>query len=144
MSSHTLPDGVHTITPNIVVKDAKKAVNFYKKAFGAREKTCLTMPDGKIVHCEMAIGDSCFILADEMEGWPAHPLLAQIFVDDCDALFNRAVDAGAKVLSPLSDMFFGIREGRVVDPFGGTWTICTIKENISAEEMQRRINAAAL
>jgi uncharacterized glyoxalase superfamily protein PhnB len=143
MSSQRLPEGFHTITPNLIVRDAREAIEFYKKAFGARENACLAMPDGKIVHCELVIGDSCFVLAEEMEGWPSHPLLAQIFVDDCDSLFNRAVEAGAEITSPPTDMFFGMREGRVADSFGGTWTICTIKESVSPEEMQRRINASA-
>jgi len=78
-----------------------------------------------------------------MEGWPEHSLLAQIFVADSDAVFTRAVEAGAEVLSPMTDMFFGSREGRVLDPFGSTWTISTHTENVSVEEMQQRLNALA-
>jgi PhnB protein len=79
-------------------------------------------------------------LGESMEGWPEHTLLAQIFVADSDAVFAQGVKAGAKALSPMTDMFFGTREGRVLDPFGSTWTISTHKENVSVEEMQRRLN----
>jgi PhnB protein len=136
-----VPEGFHTITPNTIVSDAGEAVAFYEQAFGAEEKMRLTMPDGKIVHCELQIGDSRLNLADAMEGWPLHPLLAQIYVADSDAMFKRAIAAGAKQLMPMTDMFFGSREGRLIDPFGNTWTISTRQENVSPEEMQRRINA---
>jgi PhnB protein len=141
MKTTPVPEGFHTITPNTIVSDAAKAVAFYKEAFGAEEKMRLTMPDGKIVHCELQIGDSRLNLADAMEGWPLHPLLAQIYVVDSDAMFKRAIAAGAKELMPMTDMFFGSREGRLIDPFGNTWTISTRKENVSPEEMQRRIDA---
>jgi len=101
------------------------------------------MPDGKVVHCELKFGDSRVSLGESMEGWPEHSLLAQIFVADSDAVFAQAVKAGAEVLSPMTDMFLGSREGRVLDPFGSTWTISTHKENVSVEEMQRRLNALA-
>jgi PhnB protein len=109
----------------------------------ARKKSCVyPMSDGKVTHCELKFGD--FVnLGESMEGWPEHNLLAQIFVADSDAVFAQAVQAGAKVLSPMTDMFFGSREGRVLDPFGSTWTISTHKENVSVEEMQRRLNALA-
>jgi PhnB protein len=89
------------------------------------------------------MGDSRLNLGETMEGCPEHTLLAQIFVANSDAVFGRAVKAGAKVLSPMADMFFGSREGRILDPFGSMWTISTHKENVSVEEMQRRLNAIA-
>jgi PhnB protein len=101
------------------------------------------MPYGKVVHCELKFGDSRVNLGESMEGWPEHTLLAQMFVADSDAVFAQAVKEGAEVLSAMTDMFFGSREGRVLDPFGSTWTISTHKENISVEEMQRRLNALA-
>ncbi len=101
------------------------------------------MPAGKVVHCEWKLGDSRLNLGESMEGWPEHTLLVRIFVADSDAVFAQAVNAGAEVLSPMTDMFFGSREGRVLDPFGSTWTISTYKENVSVEEMQRRLNALA-
>jgi PhnB protein len=142
MTDSWLPDGFHTITPNIIAEDAEQAVNFLKRAFGAIESYRLTLADGKITHCELRIGDSVINLGTAMEGWPAHGLIAQIFVEAPDALFERAVQAGATVIMPMTDMFFGIREGRVSDPFGSVWTIATRKERLTPEEMQRRLRAA--
>jgi PhnB protein len=143
MSVNPIPAGFHTIAPNIIVKSVDAAVSFYKQAFGAEEILRLSMPDGRVTHCELRIGDSRVNLGEAMEGWPEHTLLAQIFVADSDAVFAQAVKAGAKELSPMTDMFFGSREGRVLDPFGSTWTISTHTENVSAEEMQRRLNSLA-
>ena len=141
MSISPIPEGFHTITPNIIIAGVEKAIEFYKLAFGAEEKFRLAMPDGTIVHCELAIGDSCLNIGEAMDGWPVHPLLAQIYVQDADVVFERAVNAGARVIMPMTDMFFGSREGRVVDSFGGTWTISTRTEVVSPEEMQRRLKA---
>ncbi|MGA7634163.1 MAG: VOC family protein [Terriglobales bacterium] len=106
MSINPIPAGVHTIAPNIIVKNIDAAVTFYKRAFGAQEILRLYMPDGKVTHCELKFGDSRVNLGESMEGWPEHSLLAQIFVADSDAVFAQAVEAGAKVLSPMTDMFF--------------------------------------
>jgi PhnB protein len=141
MSISPIPEGFHTITPNIIIAGVEKAIEFYKLAFGAEEKFRLAMPDGTIVHCELAIGDSRLNIGEAMDGWPVHPLLAQIYVQDADVVFERAVNAGARVIMPMTDMFFGSREGRVVDSFGGTWTISTRTEVVSPEEMQRRLKA---
>lgn len=140
MSIQEKPQGFATITPNSIVKSVTEAAAFYEKVFGAKEMLRLTTPDGKIVHCELKFGDSRLNLGESMEGWPEHPLLAQIYVSDSDATFALAIKEGAKELSPVTDMFFGAREGRVVDPFGNTWTMSTIKEKVSAEEMQSRLN----
>jgi PhnB protein len=142
MTISALPEGFHTITPNVIVERVVDAVDFYKKVFGAEEIMRLTVPDGRVVHCELKFGDSRLNVGVAMDGWPAHALLAQIFVDDSDVTFRRLVDAGCKVLTQVTDMFFGFREGRVVDPFGNTWTISTRKEEVSHAEMQRRLNAA--
>ncbi|MEO8900189.1 MAG: VOC family protein [Polyangiaceae bacterium] len=139
MKTSPIPEGFHTITPNVIVDDAPKAIAFLRKAFGAEEVVRLTLPDGKIVHCELLIGDSRLNLGESMEGWPAHSLVAQLYVENSDELFKRAVDAGATVMMPMTDMFFGSREGRVSDPFGNVWTIATQKEVLSHEEMQRRL-----
>jgi PhnB protein len=141
MCAQWLPKGFHTITPNIIVDDAEQAVAFLKKAFGATERYRLTMSDGKIAHCELEIGNSILNLGASMEGWPAHGLVAQIYVEDSDALFQRAVQAGAKVIMSMTDMFFGTREGRVEDPFGNVWIIATLKEEVPPEEMQQRMKA---
>jgi PhnB protein len=143
MSVNFIPEGFHTITPNTIVADAAKAIEFYRQVFGAEEKLRLTLPDGKIVHCELQIGDSRINLADAMEGWPLHALLAQIYVQDSDAVFARATEAGAKEIMPMTDMFFGAREGRVLDPFGNTWTISTLKEKLTRAEVQRRLDEYA-
>jgi PhnB protein len=141
MSIQAIPKGFHTVTPNIIVDDAEKAVEFLKRAFGATENYRLMTSSGKIAHCELRIGDSVLNLGASMEGWPARGLVAQIYVEDSDVLFMRAVDAGATVIMPMTDMFFGSREGRVSDPYGNVWTIATLKEEVSAEEMQRRMKA---
>jgi PhnB protein len=141
MSAQWLPKGFHTITPNIIVDDAEQAVAFFKRAFGASETYRLTLSSGQITHCEIRLGDSVFNLGTSMEGWPAHGLVAQIYVEDSDAMFDRAVQAGAKVIMPMTDMFFGSREGRVADPFGSVWTISTLKEEVAPAEMQRRMTA---
>ena len=142
MNAPWIPEGFHTITPNIIVDDAESAVSFLKRAFGATEHYRLTMSNGKIAHCELALGNSVVNLGESMDGFPAHALVAQIYVEDSDAMFDRAVAAGASVVMPMTDMFFGSREGRVADPFGNTWTIATRTERVSPEEMQRRMSAA--
>jgi PhnB protein len=141
MTAPWLPDGFHTITPNIIADDAEQAVNFLKRAFGATENYRLMLSDGKITHCELKIGNSILNLGATMEGWPARGLTAQIFVEHPDAMFEQAVRAGATILMPLTDMFFGIREGRLSDPFGNVWIIATLKERVAPEEMQRRLKA---
>lgn len=142
MTITAAPDGFHTITPNVIVDRVDEAVSFYKTVFGAEEIMRLTVPDGRVVHCELKFGDSRLNVGVAMDGWPPHALLAQIFVDDSDVTFKRLVAAGCKVLTQVTDMFFGCREGRVVDPFGNTWTVSTRKEAVSHAEMQRRLNAA--
>jgi PhnB protein len=139
MTASWLPDGFRTLTPNIITEDAERTLDFLKRAFGATENYRLTLSDGSIAHCELKIGDSIINLGTTMEGWPAHGLIAQIFVEAPDALYERAVRAGATALMPMTDMFFGIREGRLSDPFGNFWIIATLKERLSPEEMQRRL-----
>jgi PhnB protein len=143
MSVHFVPEGFHTIVPNTIVANANEAIAFYERVFDAKEKVRLTLSDGKIVHSELQIGDSRVNLAEAMEGWPLHGLLAQVYVPDSDVVFARAIEAGAKEVMPMTDMFFGAREGRVTDPFGNTWTISTLKEKVSPEEMQRRLDEYA-
>ena len=142
MNEPWIPVGFHTVTPNIIVDDAKAAIAFLKLAFGATESYRLTLSTGQVTHCELKLGDSVVNLGESMEGWPAHGLVAQVYVEDADALFERAVAAGATIIMPMTDMFFGSREGRVSDPFGNVWTIATLKERVSPEEMQRRMSAA--
>jgi PhnB protein len=141
MTPSWLPYGFHTVTPNIIAEDAERAVDFLKRAFGATENYRLTLADGRITHCELKVGDSIMNLGAAMDGWPAHGLVAQLFVEEPDALFDRAVQAGASVMTPMTDMFFGIREGRVSDPFGNVWIIAALTERLTPEEMQQRLRA---
>src|ERR1700731_1153325 len=100
MAIRAVPKGFHTVTPNIIVDDAERAVDFLKKAFGVTENYRLMMSNGKIAHCELKLGDSVLNLGESMEGWPAHGLVAQLYVEDSDALFKRAIEAGAKEIMP--------------------------------------------
>lgn len=142
MNESWIPRGFGTVTPNIIVDNAEDAIAFLKRALGATEQYRLTMSNGRIAHCELKLGNSTVNLGESMEGWPARSLVAQIYVEDSDELFERAVAAGASVIMPMTNMFFGSREGRVSDPFGNVWTIATLKEDVSPDEMQRRMTAA--
>ena len=136
-----IPEDFHTVTPNMIVDDAEQAIAFLKAGLGATERYRLELPNGKIAHCELKLGNSVLNLGESMEGWPARALVAQVFVEDSDALFKQAIEAGATVVMPMTDMFFGSREGRVSDPAGNVWTIATLKENLSPPQMQHRLNA---
>ena len=143
-----IPDGQHTVTAGLVHRQASKAIEFYKKAFGAELKTNMTMPDGKVMHAEMRIGDSTVFITDEFPEWsPDHksPQAAggvtgslYLYVQDADAAYKRAIDAGAKPLMPPADMFWGDRFGKVIDPFGHHWGIATHKEELTPQEIQKR------
>ena len=147
----SVPAGHHTATPCLVVRDAPRAIEFYKQAFGATELMRLTDPGGKILHAEIQIGDSPIAISDEFPelGNPSPQLLGgssvimQIHVDDVDALATQAVAAGATVVYPIADQFYGDRAGRLADPFGHLWIVATHKEDVSAEEVQRRADAWA-
>ena len=136
-----VPDGFHTVTPHLMVRDANRALDFYKKAFGAEVLHVMPGPGGKVMHAAVKIGDSIVMLADE---FPEHGSTAgasgdalHIYIDNVDAAFQRAVSAGASVKMPLMDMFWGDRYGQVVDPFGHTWSLATHTRDMSPEEMQK-------
>jgi uncharacterized glyoxalase superfamily protein PhnB len=141
-----IPEGHHTITPSLTVKGASDAIEFYKKAFGATEQGRFLGPDGLIMHAQLKIGDSILFLVDEspMMGnkgplsLGGTPTSIQLYVEDCDALYNRAVAAGAKVTMPIADQFWGDRWGQVADPFGHSWGISTHKEDMTTDEMIER------
>ena len=141
-----IPEGTHTVTPHLVIKGAAKAIDFYKKAFGAQERYRMSGPGGGIAHAELQIGDSPIFLADEWPQGPARspqslngtPVVIQLYVEDVDALWQRALGAGAKPTQPLMDMFWGDRYGQVRDPFGHLWAMATHKEDLSPDEMARR------
>jgi PhnB protein len=146
-----IPDGYRTLTPYLVVKGADKAIEFYKKAFGAEEICRMPGPDGKsVMHAELRIGDSMLMLSDEFpQGGSVSPATLKgttsaihVYVNDVDSIFNRAVSAGAKAAMPLQDMFWGDRFGKLTDPFGHSWSLATHKEDVSPEEMQKRAAAA--
>ena len=149
MSVKAIPDGYHSVTPYITVRNAAAALDFYKKALGATETMRFETPDGSVCHAEIQIGDSKVMLGDENPEWgnkspqtlggSAGGLC--IYVEDCDALFDRAVAAGATVMKPLADQFYGDRSGTVIDPFGHAWTLATHQEDVSIDEMKARMAA---
>lgn len=146
MAVKPIPDGYHSVTPYLIVREAAKALDFYKKALNAKELLRMDGPDGKIGHAEIKVGDSPIMLADEFPamGFRSPQSLGgagvslMIYVEDVDARFNQAVSAGAKVLRPVKDQFYGDRSGTVEDPFGHVWTISTHKEDLSMEEIHKR------
>jgi uncharacterized glyoxalase superfamily protein PhnB len=141
-----IPQGMHTITPHITVKDAAKAIDFYKQAFGAKEIGRNSTPNGKLIHAALRIGDSTIMLNDEfpeMGGSPAptggkQPFVLHTYWENVDEVWDRAVKAGAKVQMPLTNMFWGDRYGHLEDPFGFTWAMATRVEEVSPEEADRR------
>jgi PhnB protein len=149
MSVKPIPNGYHTVTPYLIVKDAASALDFYKEAFGATELVRMAGPGGKVMHAEIKVGDSPIMLADEFpemgarspQSYGGTPVSLALYVEDVDARVGRATAAGAKVLKPVADQFYGDRTGTLEDPFGHVWTISTHKEDVSPEEMQRRSEA---
>jgi uncharacterized glyoxalase superfamily protein PhnB len=142
-----VPEGYSTVTPVLTLDNAAQAIEWYKKALGANERSRAVGPDGKIMHAEIQIGDSRIMVNDAMMGSKGpkatggSPASLWIYVDDCDTLFNRAVAAGAQVLpgmGQLQDQFWGDRSGSFADPHGYSWTIATHKEDVTPEEMQQR------
>jgi PhnB protein len=140
-----VPPGFHTLTPHLTVRDADKALEFYKNALGSEILHVARMPDGKVLHAGLRIGDSMLMLNDEFpEMGGLSPLSTRgsgvtihIYTEDVDAAFNRAVSAGAEVQMPLMDQFWGDRYGIVADPFGHKWSLATHTKDMSPEEMQR-------
>jgi len=144
-ATNPIPKGYHTITPSPTCRDAAKAIDFYKKAFGAQELMRMPSPDGKVGHAEIKIGDSVVFISDEFPGRTAAPSPTAtpssslfLYVEDVDAVYNRAVSAGAKSTMPLQDMFWGDRFGNVVDPFGHQWGLATHIEDVAPDEIERR------
>jgi PhnB protein len=143
-----VPEGYHTVTPYLVHRDAKRALEFYGKAFGAETKLSMPSPDGRIMHAEIKIGDSIIFVCDEFPETSPETKSPQsagcvtgaifLYVPDVDALFKRAVAAGARVVTPVSDMFWGDRFGKIADPFGHHWGIATHTEELTPQEIQKR------
>jgi PhnB protein len=141
-----VPEGYHTITPYLAVEDASTAIDFYKKAFGAKERVQMAGPGGSVMHAELEVGDSLIMLSDPFPQASTKPpkelggtsVSIFAYVEDIDSVYKQAIDAGATSLMEPDDMFWGDRFGSVQDPFGHSWTIATHVEDVSPEEMEAR------
>jgi uncharacterized glyoxalase superfamily protein PhnB len=144
-----VPPGFHTVTPNIVVTDGAKAIDFYARAFGAVESMRMPGPGGGVMHAELKIGDSTIMLGEEMpdmgakspKAYGGSPVSFYVYLENVDAAWDRAVKAGAKPVMPLADMFWGDRTGRLEDPFGHYWSLAQHVEDPTPEEIARRQEA---
>jgi PhnB protein len=145
-----VPDGMHAVTPHLTCAGAADAIEFYKKAFNAVEIKRMPGPQGKLMHALIRIGDSAVMLADEFTDWGSFgpkslhgsPVTIHIYVEDVDALVERAVAAGAKITMPLEDTFWGDRYGKLEDPFGHHWSVATHLRDMSSEDMQQAAQKA--
>ncbi len=150
MSVKPIPDGYHTLTPFLTIRDAAKAIEFYKSAFGAQERGVMKAPDGKVMHAELKIGDSIIMMSDEFPDFGAVSPQSlggsasglHIYVENVDAAFDRAVKVGATVEMPVMDQFWGDRYGRLKDPFGHKWSIATHTKDLTADEMNQGMKEA--
>jgi PhnB protein len=139
-----IPEGMHSVTPHLICAGAADAIEFYKKAFGAIETSRMPGPTGKLMHASVRIGDSTVMLVDEMPEWGSlgpkalkgSAVVIHLYVDDVDAFTAKAVAAGAKITSPVNDMFWGDRYGQLEDPFGHRWSVATHVRDVSPVEMQ--------
>jgi PhnB protein len=144
-----IPDGYHTVTPYLTIKNAAAALDFYKQAFGAEECFRMTDPQGKVGHAEIRIGDSSIMLCDEFpemggtspDTLGGSPVMIHLYVEQVDALVDRAVKAGGRLERPVADQFYGDRAGMVVDPFGHKWWIATHVEEVAPDEIKKRAAA---
>ncbi len=144
-----IPEGYHTVTPYLTIRDAAAALDFYKRAFGADEMFRVADPQGKVGHAEIRIGDSAIMMSDEFPDMGAQspdalggsPVMIHLYVENVDALVERAVQAGAKLERPVADQFYGDRGGLVVDPFGHKWWIATHVEEVPPDELKKRAAA---
>lgn len=150
MAVQSVPDGYRSVTPYLCVEGAAAAIDFYKRAFAAEELFRLAMPDGRVGHAELRIGDTPVMLADACEEGPSRSPRAlggssvglHLYVEDVDAVFQRTVEAGARVIRPLQDQFYGDRTGTVEDPYGHVWFLASHREDLLPAEIEKR--AAAL
>ena len=146
MAVQPVPDGYHNVNAVLIVKDGRKAIDFYKRVFGATETMFMADSDGNLMHAEIRIGDSTVMVGEERPEWHNHspeslggsPVVLHLYVEDVDEVAEKAVDGGAEILFPVEDHFYGDRAGRLKDPFGHVWMVSTHKEDVSAEEMERR------
>jgi len=146
MATKHIPEGYHSVTPYLIIKDAAAALDFYKRAFGATELIRMPAPDGRVAHAEIKIGDSVIMLADEYPemGHRSAQTLGgscvslMIYVEHVDEVFKQAIASGAKETQPIKSQFYGDRSGSLQDPYGHQWTIATHVEDVTPEEMDRR------
>ena len=151
MAVKPIPEGYHSVTPYLIIEGAGEAIEFYKKAFGAKELFRFPTPDGKVGHAELKIGDSPIMLADAYptmgynspKSLGGSPVSLMIYVEDVDTIFNQAVQGGATVKEAVTDKFYGDRSESLIDPFGHVWHLATHKEDVSMEEMENRAKAAS-
>lgn len=144
-----IPDGYPRVTPYLIIDGASAAIEFYGSVLGATERMRMPTPDDKVGHAELQIGDSVIMLADEAPGMGARgpravggtPVTLHVYVEDADSVFDRAVEAGAKALSPVEDRFYGDRSGQFEDPFGHRWDVATHVEDVPPEDMAKRMAA---
>lgn len=143
-----IPEGYHSVTPYLIVRGAARAIEFYGKAFGATERMRMDGPGGRVMHAEIQIGDSVVMLADEPEtgarspeAYGGTPVSIMLYVEDVDATVKRAVEAGARLTRPVENQFYGDRMGGITDPFGHEWYVATTVEEVSPDELQRRMDA---
>jgi PhnB protein len=149
MPAKPIPEGYHSVTPYLVVSGAAKALDYYQKAFGAKEKFRMPGPEGKIMHAEIQIGDSVVMLADEFPQMGAKspqsiggtPVGICLYVENVDAVFKQALTAGGKEERPVMDQFYGDRSGTLIDPFGHKWTVATHKEDLTPQQIGERFEA---
>ena len=149
MPAKPIPDGYEGATPYLCCKDAAKAIEFYEEAFDAKQLTTMPMPDGRIGHAEIQIGGARIMLSDEFPDWGClspsslggSATTVMIYFEDVDAVVERAVSGGAKVLQPLQDQFYGDRSCKLEDPFGHAWMFSTHKEDVPPEELKKRADA---
>jgi PhnB protein len=145
-----IPEGMHTITPRIVVREAAQAAEWYVSAFGVEERDRLPLPGGKLMYVELWFGDSAVMVADEFpeadvlspQSIGGTPVVLHLFTDGVDALWQRALDAGAEVLHPLTDQFWGDRQGQLTDPFGHRWGVAQHRRDVPRDEIARAAAAA--
>lgn len=148
-ATQAVPQGFHTVTASIVVRNAPQAIEFYKKALGAEERMRMLGPNGKVMHAELKIGDSIIFVTDEMpemgctspQSLGGHTGSLYLYLDDVDTAFQRAIDAGGKASMPVADMFWGDRFGSFTDPYGHSWGLSTHVEDLSEPEIEERAKA---
>jgi len=140
-SVQPIPDGAHTVTPYLVAEGIPRLIEFLKQALGAQELSRMARPDGVIMHAEVKIGDSIVMMGTPMGDWKAQPCSLYLYVEDVDAVYERAIQAGGTSVKEPADQFYGDRTGGVIDPSGNYWGIATHVEDVSHEEMAKRFAA---